>query len=417
MLRCGLVALLVISSACAPELPVAPSPSHSGPPIAAASATPVPALSATPTAPRSAAAPVDPSRFATVPAAGYEGFALGPLSGEVVFVLVSLALVGEASVQLWAIPASGEPKLAARFRGAARDIGRQFSPDGKRIVLSVATPRLGGGQRGSLVILELDTGKTVQLGRDDGDSDLEPAWSPVGRDIAYIRRPDQSRAAFDDGIWLIRDDGTDVRQIVAARAGASTELHGWTGNGSHIGFSHSDTRNYTLVDPASKAELRVGSGYVAPVERLSFAWRGRAPRFAGIFVEQTGCVPRYIGVSDARGDFSLVLREGNVACAASLRNVRWHPTDDSLMYLTDGPGTQVREVSLAGAERTIPVARRPTLAEWSARGEQVIYAGLPGGECCNPDEVRLVNRDGTAERVIFASTSRIGIYGLAVRVY
>ena len=407
-----------MGSACAPDaLPVTPSPSGSGPPIAAVSATPVAARSATPTASPSAAAPVDPHQFASVPAAGYEGFALGALRGEVVFILVSLVLPSEASVQLWAIPTSGQPKLAARFRGAARDIARQFSPDGKRIVLSVATPRPGGGQRGSLVILELETGKMVQLGRDDGDSDVEPAWSPAGRDIAYVRRPDQSRVGFDDGIWLIRDDGTDVRQVVAPRAGASTELHGWTGNGSHVGFSRSDTRNYTLVDPASKAELRVGSGYVAPVDRLSFAWRARAPRFAGVFVEQTGCVPRYIGVSDARGDFSLVLREGNVACAASLRNARWHPTEDSLMYLMDGPGSQVREVSLSGAERTIPVARRPHLAEWSASGEQVIYAGLPGGECCNSDEVRAVSRGGTGERVIFASSARVGIYALAVRSY
>lgn len=366
------------------------------------------------------AGPVDPTALGPLAPGAYEAFGLGPLRGPVAFTMGSLVLADqEAYAQLWAIPLSGEsPKLAARFRGGAGDLPRQLAPDGKRIVLNLRTPRNAGGDRASLVILELETGTMRLLGRDDRDSDLDPAWSPTGRQIAYVRVPDQWSGSLDDGIWVINEDGSGVRQIVPGRDGQSTRLHGWIAEGTHLAFTYSGERTYTIVDVTSKAQLRVGSGYTADVDDSSYAWRTRSPRFAGVFVEQTGCVPRYVGVSDAGGDFSIVVREpGTVGCAGSLRNVRWHPSDDALLYFRDSRDIELRETTVSGTQRAIPVQRRPEMAEWVPPGYRILYAALPEGECCFAGDIRVIGRDGTGERVVFGSTVRLALFGLAVHSY
>lgn len=414
MIRLTLAACLVVLSACTTlQEPAVPTPSTG------ATVSPTLIGSSPPLASPTAATAVAVPALGPLPASGYEAFALGRLGGDWAFTIDG----SEPVARLWAVPLNGGPaKLAARYRRASGDggvLGSQFAPDGKRLVLVVGAPRPSGGTRASLVVLDLETGRVSALGRDDADGDYSPAWSPDGQQLAYVRRLDQSTAAFDDGIWLMRTDGTGVRQLIPGRAGDSTQLFGWTANGSHVAFAYGKERTYTLVALVSDAQLRVGSGYVASsVDARSFSWRVAAPRFAGVFTEQTGCVPRYLGVSDGRGDFAIVVREPDqVACSASLRNVRWHPREDALLYFRDTVAIELRVATLSGADQGVPISRRPRMAEWASDGARIVYAGLPVGECCFAGDLRVVDRDGRGERVIFASAARALLVDLAVRGY
>jgi hypothetical protein len=167
---------------------VAASPSPSGASAASASATPIasPRPSASPT-------PLPSGR----PTGGIEAYSLGALQGEYAFVLNGGATTTAGAVaEVWAIPlAGGEPRLAARYVNTktpstatgANVLARQFSPDGRRLLLSAATARAAGGERLALFIVNLETGRVQPLGSEDGADHERPAWSPDGKHIAYVR--------------------------------------------------------------------------------------------------------------------------------------------------------------------------------------------------------------------------------------
>lgn len=405
---CGVVMLLL--SSCIGTPPPPTSTPGAAIPKASPKASPDPSPAAV-----VVAAPATIPLLGPLPDVGYEAFPTGALTGEWAYTVDA----SDQVARLWAVPLDGRPaKLAVRFRGAASSLGSQFAPDGKRVLLVVDTPRPSGGSRASLVLVELEIGRASPLGRDDGDSDRSPAWSPDGQYVAYRRELDRrTTSALDDGIWLMRSDGRDVRQLIPGRSGEATRLFGWTANGSHVAFAYSMERAYTLVDLSSGVPLRVGSGYVANADERSFASRSAAPGFAGVFVEQTGCVPRYLGVSDGRGDFAILRREPVQGCLASLRNVRWHPREDALLYFRDDVTAEVHIVNLAGNDQSVPISRRPTFAEWTADGGRIVYAALSEGQCCFATDLRIVNRDGSGERAIFTLEPRALLIDLALRTY
>lgn len=252
------------------------------------SSTPSPSSAAVPSCP---SASVAPGPIPTgPPAGGIEAYPLGVLCGEYAFVLNggAITMTQDAVAEIWAIPlAGGEPRLAVRYVNAAALAGRargdnvlghQFSPDGRRVVLSVITPRSSGGERLSLFIAELETGRTRIVGSDDADNDMQ-AWSPDGDRIAYVK----SGSGSDDGIWLVNVDGTGARLVIPAapgHLGPSIDLWGWTYDGRIAWSSAAST--LTLTDITSGAETRIGQ-FVGDARGLSF--RSAAPRLAGSFTD------------------------------------------------------------------------------------------------------------------------------------
>jgi TolB protein len=90
--------------------------------------------------------------------------------------------------------------------GAARrvtDVGSQehadWSPDGQRLAFSWA---LDLGTQDTRIIRPDGTGET-RVTDDPAVSDGWPAWAPSGDRLAITRR----------GIWTVKPDGTDMRQV------------------------------------------------------------------------------------------------------------------------------------------------------------------------------------------------------------
>lgn len=99
-----------------------------------------------------------------------------------------------------------------------------WSPDGKRLVLRVATPTTKG-----LSILELASGTLTPLTPDSGADNL-PAWSPKGDVIAFTSNRDG-----DWDIYTIRPDGSGLRRLTSS---PGNDAHAaWSPDGRWLAFS------------------------------------------------------------------------------------------------------------------------------------------------------------------------------------
>lgn len=406
-----LVAIFVVACTATESVTPTPSPSSSaGPSRAPESAAPSPV----PTGP---------------PAGGIEAYPLGVLRGEHAFVLNGGAITTPGAVaEMWAIPlAGGEPQLAVRYVNATSPatatgdnvLARQLSPDGRRIVLSVVTPRSSGGQRLSLFIVEFETGRTRMVGSDDADNE-RPAWSPDGNRIAYIKRTTAS--GFDDGIWLMNVDGTSARSVIPPGGQASaSHLYGWTPDG-RIAWSYTfEQATLTLTDITSGAQTRIGSFIGDPRGSLSF--RSAAPRIAGSFTDRPNCLGTYVLVTDGAPERILVRVPDEPNCPnVSFRNVRWNPTRDEVLYIREVLGKSELYIhELSGGTQRVAAQAEPLLAEWSAAGTHLLYVHSDAQEPyvypLRGAELRYVRRDGSDERMIFAPRGLVSLSDLAVRLY
>jgi TolB protein len=99
-----------------------------------------------------------------------------------------------------------------------------YAPDGKQIVYRTAGPD-GNGLR----IMNLDDHSVSNLTQ---GWDNFPVWSPRGDLIAFVR---QNGADF--GVFTIRSDGTNIRQLTNTR-GNDAHL-AWSPDGQRIVFSSS----------------------------------------------------------------------------------------------------------------------------------------------------------------------------------
>ncbi len=398
----------------------APTPVGSvGSETPAPSASPTTRAESTPTVtPAFSVSPL-PSPSAIAQATGVRTNALGRLTGNWLFVgkQVPDAHNIRAEVQVWAIPLDGG---LARFAfGYDVPLGgvpeaifddtaylrRQFSPDGTRVVVSV---------HGQLVVVDLVSGRTNAL----GVSGYFPSWSKDGSRIAFLFETSIGNVVPpEDAIGTIPAGGGPVRQIaVVGYARHSVE---WSPDGSM--FVIAQPNGIAIVEAATGQVIR----RIAEISEAgsSFAhWRTKTPQVA---ITVTGCeqaTTRVIALDNSMSAPRKLLDTGERCAALNLRDPRWNPVGDELLYVSARatPGVQLSEYRThvidvaSGRDTVLPLLAWE--ATWTWDGTQIAYIAR-GLESSYGNAVSLWRRDGSGGQELLRASGSDLFFSLASLSY
>ncbi len=97
---------------------------------------------------------------------------------------------------------------ATRLPGSGRNCSASWSPDGTRLAVG-----FGDGESCGIYVMSADGAKSERL-TDGSTIDFRPAWSPDGKNIAYVAHPKPDADDKDTGVYVIAADGTGKRRVV-----------------------------------------------------------------------------------------------------------------------------------------------------------------------------------------------------------
>jgi dipeptidyl aminopeptidase/acylaminoacyl peptidase len=294
---------------------------------------------------------------------------------------------GEEKPQIAVMPADGgESRLTTKFpMGAGEPV---WSPDGTRIAFSAKTGtppdpdpkkakpyrritsikyRVNGqgftyDQRRHLFVVGLDGSEPVQITDGDWD-DTQPAWSPDGREIAFVSARHDGRE-FDSSsdVFVVRAEGGEVRLVTGGGQGGCS-APSWSPDGRTIAHIHhplwpsngvlrlADAAggNLRAVDPSFDRETGAGS---APGSVARPAWlpdgvivsiaqdRGTA----AVIVAKEGEATRWLGRGPRMASwYSVSTGAGKAAFVAS------SVTAPSEVFVTDLAGAEPRRLTQMNA--------------------------------------------------------------------
>jgi hypothetical protein len=302
-------------------------------------------------------------------------------------------------------------------RAAATNLLReQLSPDGHRIVLSVFNAE-DASARLVLVIVDLVNGTVSQLASDVAYHFEQPAWSPRGDLIAFVRKPaEPTPAGFAGTIWVVRPDGTGLRQVLGPSTVAieGTSVLGWNGDGSRIAYLRGfEGSRYFLLDPATGNSTTV-SGHNAALGTIA-DWREGTPAFAGALMEGNYGSAAFIVTAGPDGANARdIVTDRTNPHNTSFSGARWRPRSNEIMYThfsADGSsGGWVATIQITDASGGAPraVANEQSafvLADWTADGRDVAFVS---GTETGAGGAFLVSADGTNRRRIASFTATAG---------
>jgi Tol biopolymer transport system component/DNA-binding winged helix-turn-helix (wHTH) protein len=316
-----------------------------------------------------------------------------------------------------------------------------FSPDGTRLAYSVDR-----GHGYEIVVRQMEGAERELPITDDGQQNIQAAWSPDGQSIVYYSRKrggiwavpalggaprritnfgshpawstDGKWIAFQSGpvndmgadapgvflpsvLWLVRPDGSDARQIT--KAGNPEGGHGapsWSPDGRHIVFvSIVAGMNLFTVDVQSgevKAIGKPASMYFDPVysaDGSSIFYGANNNSGIGLFqmpVRKDG---------SAGNEEPVQLRSGDTR----VRNLSLSRDGTKLLYSGATQISGIWSIAATGKGFGDPVVLRQrigdrtTVPKFSPNGKQVLAASWRTGVCC---EIWLMNHDGSGSTML-----------------
>lgn len=208
-------------------------------------------------------------------------------------------------------------------------------------------------------------GDAHQLTHSDVD-DVDPVWSPSGREIAFVtnRTDDRERNTVSE-VWAIAAGGKEERRIVGGDT-ASFQAPSWSPDGSRLAV----TGNWNAEAGGSVDDdlwiVPAGGGDVQPI---------------------TSAFDRSV-TDAAMSDIY----------AASVTQPVWTPDGEALLFLASDQGsTHIYRVSASGGEvtRLTNRPRRVSAVDISSDGSRIAYISA---DPTNPGDVFLANSDGSDER-------------------
>ena len=278
-----------------------------------------------------------------------------------------------------------------------------WSPDGRRIALSVDRNRAGAGVSGSrLWVIDAD-GRNLRgltTAEHPYDTHTSPVWSPDGKTIAY--------QGYDDGNYWIDVVGADAggQRQLTPKAGPYWDTDPvWSRDGRAIMYSSG--RNTVYVKPDGSGRRVVASveetwnpGVVWSPDRRRFTaliggdlWvlRADGTRLAMLFEDLVDKPERWSGIAwspDGR-KIAFSVREGRGASGEA----------DTEIYVVDSDGRELRKLT----DNDV----LDDLESWSPDGRAIAFTTNRDGQ----SEVYLMDADGRDQRNL--SLSPASDYGAA----
>ena len=117
--------------------------------------------------------------------------------------------------------------IASVRPGATWDQGPVWSPDGTKIAFTTVDP---GDLTTSLEVVNAD-GTGLHTVFSGPNQNVNPSWSPDGRTIAF-----ESVATYFFRLWLVGEDGTNLRSLLPLDPSADDRLPQWSPSGTRIAF-------------------------------------------------------------------------------------------------------------------------------------------------------------------------------------
>lgn len=182
--------------------------------------------------------------------------------------------------RLYVVQADGRG-LRALARAEAPGSEPDWSPDGRRIVFRRLVGAGGAAERAQLFVVGADgrsprnltaaSCKATCLGNE------EPAWSPDGKRIAFVRSLGAAAATQPRaiGIFVMNADGTHVRQLTQRNGVFRTEdrAPAWSSDSKRIAFMSANT---TFRPPGASTiyVINADGTHARSVRALAHAWPG-----------------------------------------------------------------------------------------------------------------------------------------------
>ncbi|TMG54713.1 MAG: hypothetical protein E6H89_02040 [Chloroflexi bacterium] len=337
---------------------------------------------------------------------------MGLLSGNWIFAAKQAFDQPQPEAQIWAVPiAGGTPKLAFAYVvpgggipeapiDNAPYLRRQFSPDGRRMVIAV---------NGQLVVVDLESGAARAL----GVKGTFPSWSRDGSRLAFLLTvPNPNAIGPDVSIATVAADGGAVHQLGLLTQAESLE---WSVDGMNLLVPQQG--RVSIVDVASGAVIRTIDVQSGPAPSFAHFRRGTPAVALALF----GCVASRSLISlDAISApiRTLVTSPGTGEQCLLALDPRWNPAADELLYVAAPMNAlccrpHVLDIA-SGKDAVIPVEAYQ--ATWSADGSEIAYL-TPSRAVGYGSTIRVWPRDGRNERVLLVVTGYDRLVSIASVAY
>ncbi len=148
------------------------------------------------------------------------------------------------------------------FMRKYRPVGFDISPDGKRLLILSYGNHTERNDPANIFTMNVDGSDVKQVtffeGRGFGyttGGPEHPRWSPDGQLIAFESPDMGKKGEFDDTLYIMKSDGTDIKKVIGSEAMGGLAEFNWAPDGKSIVFTGLKTQRGADGTPAPPLQI------------------------------------------------------------------------------------------------------------------------------------------------------------------